>query len=106
MLEHDAKNPHSTRPYIAKHSFHTISFVIVITVSVWAYGVFTKQAELIKAVMDGWPFVLAVIGPLVSLLWAYFGILKQESKNKLDAANGVTTQGPLSAIFSNIFKGK
>jgi hypothetical protein len=104
MLESDAKNPHSTRPYIAKHSFHTVAFVIVVTVSVWAYGVGIKDDGLVKAVMDGWPFVLAVIGPLVTLLWAYFGVLKQEHKNRLDAANGSSTPSGLAGIISSVLR--
>jgi len=39
MLEADAKNPQSTRPYIAKHSFHVVAFTIVVTISLWAYGI-------------------------------------------------------------------
>lgn len=104
MLESDAKNPHSTRPYIAKHAFHTVAFVITVTVSMWAYGVGSKDVIIVETVMEGWPFVLAVIGPLVSLLWAYFGILRQEHKNRLDAANGSSTPGGLAGIISSVLR--
>jgi hypothetical protein len=102
MLESDAKNPHSTRPYIAKGSFHVVGLSIITVVSVWAYGVVSGDSVVIKAVVDGWPFILAAIGPLVTLLWAYFGILKQEHKNKLDAANGGSTPAGFSGILSKI----
>lgn len=103
MLDADTKTPHTTRPYIAKGAFHVIAFVIVVTVSLWAYGVGTKNDDMVSTIMDGWKFILAVIGPLVTLLWAYFGILKQEQSNRLNAANGSTTGG-LSSIIANIVK--
>jgi len=106
MLDSDAQNPHTTRPYIAKNSFHVIAFVIVVTISLWSYGIIKQDAELIAAVMDGWPFVMAVVGPLVTLLWAYFGVLKQEHKNKLDAANGASTPTGITGILSTLLTRK
>jgi hypothetical protein len=102
MLDSDAKNPHSTRPYIAKGSFHVVAFSIISVISVWSYGVILGDSAMVKEVVGGWPFVIAVIGPLVTLLWAYFGILKQEHKNKLDAANGGSTPAGVSGILSKI----
>ena len=67
MLESDVKNPQSTRPYIAKGAFHVIAFSIIATMSSWVYAVFMKDEELISNIMDGWQFILAVIGPLVTL---------------------------------------
>lgn len=104
MLESDAKNPHSTRPYIAKGAFHVVAFVIIVTISAWAYGVLVSDDSLVKMVMEGWRFVLAVIAPLVTLLWAYFGVLKQEHKNKLDAANGSSTPAGIAGILSSLIK--
>lgn len=104
MLASDVKNPHSTRPYIAKGAFHVVAFVVVVVVVVWAYGVFSGDEAIVTAVMGGWQFVLAVIGPLVTLLWAYFGVLKQEHKNKLDAAGGLSTPAGIAGILSNIIK--
>ena len=104
MLEADTKTPHTTRPYIAKGSFHVVAFAIIVAISVWAYGVFTSNDELVKTVMDGWQFILAVIGPLVTLLWAYFGILKQEHKNRLDAANNTSTPSGIAGILSNVLR--
>lgn len=104
MLESDAQNPHSTRPYIAKGSFHVVAFTVIVAVSIWAYGVLIENIELVKSVMDGWPFILSVIAPLITLLWAYFGILKQEHKNKLNAVTGSMTTGGLTGILSTILK--
>ena len=104
MLESDAANPHSTRPYIAKGAFHVIAFTIVVTIAMWAYGIASGNSVMVKTVMDGWPFVVAVITPLVTLLWAYFGILKQEHKQKMDAAGGQSTQAGIAGILSSILK--
>ncbi len=104
MLESDAANPHSTRPYIAKGSFHVIAFTIVVTIAMWAYGIASGNSGMVKTVMDGWPFVVAVITPLVTLLWAYFGILKQEHKQRMDAAGGQSTPSGITGILSSLLK--
>jgi hypothetical protein len=104
MLASDVSNPHSTRPFIAKGSFYVVSFVVVVAVIVWAYGVLRSDVAIVAAVMGGWQFILAIIGPLVTLLWAYFGVLKQEHKNKLDAAGGLSTPAGIAGILSNIIK--
>lgn len=104
MLESDSANPHSTRPKIALGSFYVIAFTIVITIAMWAYGVAIKDANLVKTVMDGWPFVVGVIAPLVTLLWAYFGVLKQEHKQRMDAAGGRSTPSGIAGILSTILK--
>ena len=80
MLEADAITPHTTRPKIALGAFRVVSFTIITAISIWAYGVTTGNEAMVKAVTEGWPFVIAVIAPLVTLLLAYFGILKQEQK--------------------------
>ena len=102
-LDADTKNPHTTRPYIAKGSFLVVAFVTITTISIWSYGVVGDDSVMIQTVMDGWPFVLSVIAPLIILLHGYFGILKNEHKNRLDAANGAANPpgivGALTAMF-------
>lgn len=97
MLLANATSTHTTRPYIAKGSFHVISFAVITVVSIFAYGVSAGDSDMVSAVMNGWPFILAVIGPLVTVLLAYFGVLKQEHKDKLDAAGGNTNHPALLA---------
>ena len=101
MLEADAVTPHTTRPYIAKHSFHVVAFTSIVTVSLWAYGIIKADADMVETIVNGWPFLLAAIGPLVVLLQAYFGVLKQEQKNKLDAAGGVSQPNGLAGLISS-----
>jgi hypothetical protein len=101
MLAADASSTHTTRPYIAKHSFHLIAIVSLIVIGMWAYAVGTGNAVLVKSVMDGWRLVAAVILPFVLLLYAYFGILKKEHDAKLTVANG---ESPVSGIINTIIK--
>lgn len=104
MLEADTKNPHTTRPYIVKHAFHTVAGISIAITIMWMYGVGSSNEKLVKAVMDGWPFVTAIIAPFVTLLWAYFGVLKQEHKDKLNAAGGVSSPSGIIGLLSNIIK--
>lgn len=102
MLESDAKNPHSTRPYVVKGAFLIVAFVIVLTVSVWAFATLNSDATMLIAIAGSWQFVLAMIGPFVTLLWAYFGILKREHKNRLDAANGASLPSGITGVLTSI----
>jgi len=104
MLEADSRQPHTTRPKIALGAFLVVAFVCVLVTTIWAYGVYTGDLAMVKAVMDGWQFLLAVIGPLVTLLWAYFGILKKEHSNRLDAAGGNSSPGIVGLVSRMIKK--
>lgn len=105
MLEHDAKNPQSTRPYIAKGAFHVVAFVCFVVVSLWASAVYSGDEKMISAIMDGWQFILAAIGPLITLLWAYFGVLRDEHKTRLQSSIGKEAKGAISSIIT-AFRGK
>jgi hypothetical protein len=70
----------------------------------WAYAVGTGDTKLVKAIQDGWPFVLGVNGTLATLLLAYFGILKQEHRDRLTAANGDSTPRGVAGILSTLLK--
>lgn len=106
MLETEAKSPHTTRPYIAKGSFHVVAFAIIVVVSVWAYAVLRSDDGMVKTVVEGWPWFLAVLGPLVALLRSYFGVIKQEHKNKLDAVTGGSTPSGIAGILSSLINRK
>lgn len=103
MLQAEQASTHTTRPRIALGAFHLVAFVSIVAISLWAYAIGAGDEEMVTAVTDGWPFVAAVVGPFVTLLWAYFGVLKQEQRNRLNAANG-STGGALSSIISQIIK--
>lgn len=104
MLEADTRNPHTTRPYVVKHSFHIVAFISIAIIAMWVYGVGSGNTAMVKAVMNGWPFVAAIISPFVILLRAYFGVLKNEHKNKLDAAGGASTPSGVIGLLYSIIK--
>lgn len=103
MLQAEQSSTHTTRPRIALGAFHLVAFVSIVAISLWAYAIAAGDSAMVEKVTDGWSFVAAVVGPFVTLLWAYFGVLKQEQRNRLNAANG-STSGGLSAIISNILR--
>ena len=100
----DANDPHTTRPYIAKQAFHVVAFVIVTVMLLWSYAVFASKHGMVLQITEGWPFVLAILGPLVTLLWAYFGVLREEHKSKMNASNGMSSLGVLGTIAGLIKK--
>lgn len=101
MLTSDATQKHTTRPHIAKGCFYVVAFATVVTVSIWAYAVATKDEEMLSAINGGWVFALSVIGPLVTVLHAYFGVLRKESADKLNAANGNPIVRGMSALWNS-----
>ncbi len=105
MLESDARNPHTTRPYIAKQSFHVIGITVLTVIFLWSYAVIIQNTVMVETVMDGWPFIVAVLGPLVGLLWAYFGILKQEHRDRLNAVDRKPRPlGGIAGLISSLVK--
>jgi hypothetical protein len=102
MLENDAKNPHTTRPYIAKQSFHVVAFVTILMVSTWVIGIYTGDTDMVSIIVDGWAWILAVLGPLVTLLYAYFGVLRKENEDKLNAANGQRAVSGIGALIGKV----
>jgi len=102
MLEADARSTHTTRPKIALGSFHIIAFVTIVIIAIWSYAVTTGNVTMIKAVMEGWPFIASITGPLVTLLWAYFGVLRNEHKTRMDAVGGNAKPGGLAGAISSI----
>lgn len=104
MLESDAKNPQSTRPKIALGSFQLVRIVLLTVVALWAYGVASADKELIKSVVDGWAFIAVLIGTPTTVLLSYFGVLKQEHKQRLNAATGHKEIGIIGSIAKLIRK--
>ena len=103
MLRAEQASTHTTRPRIAMLSFHLVAFVSIVAILLWACAIAAGDESMVTAVTEGWPFVAALVGPFVTLLWAYFGVLKQEQRNRLNAANG-STSGVLSSIISQIMR--
>jgi len=106
MLTTEATSPHTTRPKIALGSFRVVAFAIIVTISLWAYGIVTADTDMVKTIVNGWPFLLSAVGPLIVLLRAYFGVLGKEQKNKLDAATGNTNPAGIAGIIQALVKQK
>jgi len=103
MLAAEAVSTHTTRPYVAKGSFLVVAYAEIVAITIWAYAVITSEDPL-KGVTDGWAFIVAVTLPLVGLLNAYFGILKHEQADKLNASRGVPAQSGLMGIVAGLLK--
>lgn len=96
-LLQDAITPQTTRPKIAMQSFQVSAFAILVAVSAWAVSVITGETSI----NDSWPFMATVISPLVVVVHAYMGVLKDEQANKLNTMNGyaAATGGLLTKLF-------
>ena len=97
----DAMCAHTTRPFIAKWTFIMLAVITLMITTVWCHAVVNQQADVIAAIVDGWPFLSALLWPFTALLLGYFGILRKENQNKLNAANGFDVQrGILDSLLS------
>ena len=103
MLSAEASSTHTTRPMIALGSFRVVAFAEIVAISIWAYAVLVSDDPL-RSVTDGWPFIVAVTLPLVGLLNAYFGILKNEQADKLNASQGTPASSGIAGVLSSLFK--
>jgi hypothetical protein len=104
MLESDAANPQSTRPYIAKHAFHIIAITSIAIMAAWSYAVYSGKTDMVEQIQDGAIFVVALNGTLATLLLAYFGSIRKEHKQKMDAAGGVTQPTGIAGVISSFMK--
>lgn len=112
MLEAEMQSKRSTRPFIAKWSFvFTALFSGIVGFAIaaaYGWAVYKQDQELVKAVVDGWTFVaallLVVTGPFTILLKAYFGILCKEQEQKLGAASGVFKPSTLASVIGAMRK--
>ena len=104
MLTQDATNPQSTRPKIAWLFAWVLALNISFVSAVWGYSVLTESKDMTQAIMSGWPFLLSVVGPIVTMLMAYFGILRKENREKLNAANGFESEGAMGKLIKGLMK--
>lgn len=104
MLKSDADNPHTTRPKIALYSFWLVAGISQAIAMGWLYAVINDKADMVEKIVNGWPFVAAIVGPFVTMLLGYFGILRKEHATKYNAAIG-GQPSILQAVASRILKG-
>lgn len=88
MLIADATNPQSTRPKIAYQSFVVVSVISLMFAFALVYAVLIRDHELLKVLGQSWGYSIALVAPFVAWLNRYFGILRDENRDKLNASNG------------------
>jgi len=101
MLEAELKSTHSTRPLVIKLFAIIVSLITLYIVYLWGDAITGGKTALVLAIGNGWPMILALCAPFFVVINAYFGVLRKESQNKLDAANG----NPTSSIASTLISG-
>jgi len=102
MLQANAQSKHTTRPKIAYEAFLVIAFVNIVAISLWAWAVINSDNPL-ASINDSWAFIGTLTGTLTTLLYAYFGILRDESKDKMNSAQGHKVD-PVSGLIGKLFK--
>lgn len=100
MLKVDAKSTHTTRPKIAYQAFQVLAFITVVIVLFYGYAIAVENTELVNSIVNGWPFVGGLITPFVLWLNAYFGVLRRERADELNANNGHPILNTLSNLWS------
>jgi len=103
MLEANSKSTHTTRPKIAYQAFQVIAFSTISVVFVFCLAVLSGDVEMIKTIKDSWLFIFGVITPLVTVLHSYFGVLRDETKDRFNAAQGHKVD-PVSGLIGKLFK--
>ena len=99
MLNNESKSIHTTRPKIAYQAFLVVAAITTMIVLGWLYAVLSSNHELVKEIVSGWPFVVGVIAPFVAWLNSYFGVLRKEQADRMNAFNG----NPITGLF-DLFK--
>ncbi|MCJ8293524.1 MAG: hypothetical protein MJK15_03880 [Colwellia sp.] len=103
MLEANSKSTHTTRPKIAYQAFQVIAFSTIAVIASWCFAVVSANVDMIEKIESSWLFVLGVITPLVTVLHAYFGVLRDETKDRFNAAQGHKVD-PVSGLIKKLFK--
>jgi len=78
----------STRPAIAMMMAWVIVIEVAVIVGAWAFAVITGKADIVKAINDAWPMLLAIVATPTALLRAYFGMRTKEKTARYSTATG------------------
>lgn len=104
MFAADAASTHTTRPYIAKHSFHVVALVSFLVALALLVAVARGESDMVEALGKAWLLITGILAPFVMLLRAYFGILKTEQENKLNASQGNPVVSGVAGLLTKIIK--
>jgi hypothetical protein len=89
----------STRPQIAYMMAWLVVLSAAAIIAALTAAIVTNDVEMVKALMDAWPFILAILGTPAALLRAYFGMRTDEKKARYNTAAGHPAQGIAGAIM-------
>lgn len=108
MLEAEKNSTHTSRPKIARQASTTVCFAIITIVTAWAIAVLKSDEEMLTAVSGSWEIILVLLGAPIAWLNSYFGVLKTEHKNRLDAAQGRPTEsvGSIAGVVGSLLRRK
>lgn len=102
MLAAEANSKHTTRPRIAMGCFYVVAFLSVGITVTWIYAVLVHHHELVGEIHSGWAWVVALVAPFVTLLRLYFGDLRIEHSQRMDAARNATPRADSKGIIAQI----
>lgn len=94
----------STRPWIAKIMASVVAFAIVVFVCLWGYAVGTDKTDMIKAVNNAWPMIVAILGTPTLLLRAYFGMRTEEKKARYAQSIGQPNISGIAGLIGSFIK--
>jgi len=86
----------STRPSTVIKLTNTVCFTVITVVSVWCASIIAKDQEMVSSVIDGWPMIIALIGPMLAVIRSYFGTRTDEKNTRQHMAHGADK--PLSGL--------
>jgi len=89
MLDAEAASGQSTRPKIAWGSFLITAFISGLVALALLLAVGMGKPDMVVAIGSAWPLITGILAPFIYLLRAYFGDLKGEHENRINAAQGL-----------------
>lgn len=93
----------TTRPKIALMFAWQVVIISNGLIFAVVYSAITKDQTVIKAVTDSWQMILALLGPMIAVIYQYFGKRTQEKNARISAATGQDVQmGILGSIAKKI----
>jgi hypothetical protein len=93
----------STRPEIAKLMAYVVVFTIASSVTALLAAVLLNRAEIVLALSNAWPLILAMIATPIVLLRSYFGLRTNEKQSRYTASAGfnpIQEKGFLGKLLS------
>jgi hypothetical protein len=98
------KTGSSTRPQIALMMAKVTSFAIIISVSVWAYAVVLDLSTMMVQLKASWPLLMAILGPPIALLRAYFAMRTKEKRARYNIGAGQSESNGLLNDIIGVFR--